>query len=174
MYSTRSFWFKQETAHSCKRVSVFRCSNSSETVSKKLVFSCSRLWCEQRVTSRSPTKRGRAGPEHSEGRTATRVARPRLEWTEQKQTRSAPVQKGLRFYGLSFKTRDECATRARRGCACALQFVGCWSSTDSQEAELYGTDRSPRTQPLSCLPSTVYQTHRLGGFEGVGSDAATS
>ena len=64
------------------------------------------------------TEGGRAGPEHSEGRTAARVARPRLEWTEQKQTRSAPVQKGVRFYGLSLKTQDKCA-RARAGAVLA-------------------------------------------------------
>ena len=66
------------------------------------------------MTSRSPTKRGRAGPEHSEGRTATRGALPTLEWTEQERTNvDAPVFKAHSTHGRV--TQGKCATLARAG-----------------------------------------------------------
>ena len=68
----------------------------------------------KRVTSRSPTKRGRAGPEHTEGRTAIRGALPTLEWTEQERTNvEAPVFKAHSTHGRV--TQGKCATLARAG-----------------------------------------------------------
>ncbi len=121
------------------------------------------------MTSRSPTKRGRAGPEHSEGRTATRGALPTLEWTEQERTNvDAPVFKAHSTHGRV--TQGKCATLARAGAVLRKRLLLLLVVRDRRPSSAAPT---PRTQPLSCLPSTVYQTQDSLGF-GTGSDAESS
>ena len=85
MYNMCSFWFKQEATHSSLSWAWLEKSYVVQTVPismQLLVFFCSSSGAKE--TTRCLTEGGRAGLEHSEGRTATRGARPKLEWTEPK------------------------------------------------------------------------------------------